>query len=175
MLFRSILFFITHDTIELNNAIIFLIALLSNIIHFIIFIRKYGATKLLNLTHMKVGGVIHKMRTSLGNPVSYTLGFGDEYIEMNPLIGKEINLSFGGDIFCISCGKKTKKSFAQGFCYPCFMSAPEAAECIIRPELCRAHEGEGRDIEWEKANHLQEHFVYLAVSKIGRASCRERV
>ena len=118
----------------------------------------------MNLIHMKVGGIIHKMRTSLGNPVSYTLGFGDEYIELNPLIGKEINLSFGGDIFCISCGKKTKKSFAQGFCYPCFMSAPEAAECIIRPELCRAHEGEGRDIEWEKANHLQEHFVYLAVS-----------
>ena len=113
---------------------------------------------------MEIAGTISKMRTMLDSPVSYTLGFGNEEVEMNPLIGKDIKLSFGGDIFCISCGKKTKKSFAQGFCYPCFISAPEAAECIIRPELCRAHEGEGRDIEWEKANHLQEHFVYLAVS-----------
>ena len=104
------------------------------------------------------------MRTVLETPVAYSLNFGDEVVEMNPLIGNKINLSFTGEIFCISCGKLTKKSFAQGFCYSCFISAPEAAECIIRPELCRAHEGEGRDIEWEKANHLQEHFVYLAVS-----------
>ena len=83
---------------------------------------------------------------------------------MNPLIGKNIKLSFDGEIYCISCGDKTKKSFSQGFCYKCFISAPEAAECIIRPELCRAHLGEGRDIEWEKAHHLQEHFVYLAIS-----------
>jgi len=113
---------------------------------------------------MKIDGVIHKMRTALGSPVAYTLEFGDEAVDMNALIGQQIKLSFAGDIFCIACGKKTKKSFAQGFCYPCFMNAPEASECIIRPELCRAHEGEGRDIEWEKANHLQEHFVYLAVS-----------
>lgn len=104
------------------------------------------------------------MRTVLDTPVSYSLKFGDELVAMNPLIGNHITLNFEGDIFCISCGNKTKKSFAQGFCYPCFINAPEASECIIRPELCRAHEGKGRDIEWEKTNHLQEHFVYLAVS-----------
>jgi len=104
------------------------------------------------------------MRVELASPVSYTLGFGDSLVDMNSLIGKSIKLSFDGEIYCISCGDKTKKSFSQGFCYKCFISAPEAAECIIRPELCRAHLGEGRDIEWEKAHHLQEHFVYLAVS-----------
>lgn len=113
---------------------------------------------------MQVSGTISKMRTVLESPVEYSLKFGDEVVKMNPLIGNNIKLSFAGDIFCISCGNRTKKSFAQGFCYSCFISAPEAAECIIRPELCRAHEGEGRDLEWEKANHLQEHFVYLAVS-----------
>ena len=113
---------------------------------------------------MKISGIIHKMRTDLTDPVTYTLGFGEDFIEMNSLIGKEIKLNFNGDIFCISCGEKTKKSFSQGFCYKCFISAPEAAECIIRPELCRAHLGEGRDIEWEKKHHLQEHFVYLAIS-----------
>ena len=45
-----------------------------------------------------------------------------------------------------------------------------SSECIIKPELCRAHLGEGRDIHWEREHHLQEHYVYLAVSsglKIG--------
>jgi hypothetical protein len=39
-----------------------------------------------------------------------------------------------------------------------------AAECIIKPELCRAHLGEGRDVEWERKHHLKDHYVYLAVS-----------
>ena len=50
---------------------------------------------------------------------------------------------------CSNCGKATKNSFGQGFCYPWFMSAPQASSCIISPELCRAHLGEGRDIDWE--------------------------
>jgi len=83
---------------------------------------------------------------------------------MTELVGKHISLNFENEIYCISCGSKTNKSFAQGFCYSCFVSSPEAAECILRPELCRAHEGKGRDLAWEKAHHLQEHFVYLALS-----------
>jgi hypothetical protein len=55
-----------------------------------------------------------------------------------------------------------KKFYGQGFCFPCLQSAPEAAECIVRPELCRAHLGEGRDPEWEKAHHDTEHAVYLS-------------
>ena len=38
------------------------------------------------------------------------------------------------------------------------------AECIIRPELCRGHLGEGSDPDWEREHHVQEHVVYLAVS-----------
>jgi hypothetical protein len=37
-----------------------------------------------------------------------------------------------------------------------------ASECIIRPELCQGHLGQGRDLEWEERNHNQEHIVYLA-------------
>jgi hypothetical protein len=87
-------------------------------------------------------------------------------VAMNPLIGKQISLKFSGKINCISCGAVTKKSFGQGFCYKCFVSAPEASECVLKPELCRAHLNEGRDVEWEQANHNQPHFVYLAVSDV---------
>lgn len=87
-------------------------------------------------------------------------------IDMNSLIGQEVSMKFSGKINCISCGTISKKSFGQGFCYKCFVSAPEASVCVLKPELCRAHINEGRDVEWEQANHNQPHFVYLAVSDV---------
>ena len=113
---------------------------------------------------MKMQGRILKMLTELKSPVQYTLPMGDNILEMNQWIGKNIQFSFGGEIYCLDCGRRTKKSFNQGFCYPCFQSSPMSAECIIKPELCRAHLGEGRDVEWERKHHLQDHYVYLAVS-----------
>ncbi len=69
---------------------------------------------------------------------------------------------YRGILTCASCGKRVKKFYGQGFCFPCLQSAPEAAECIIRPELCRAHLGEGRDPDWERAHHMTEHAIYLS-------------
>lgn len=85
-------------------------------------------------------------------------------IRMNDLLGRKFSLKFDGRIHCVSCGKLTKKPFGQGFCYPCFATAPENAECIVRPELCEGHLGKGRDPEWELKHHVQPHFVYLALS-----------
>ena len=109
-------------------------------------------------------GVISKMKSQYANPIQYHLPIGDELMDMNALIGKEIKLEFLGEIHCVSCGKITKKSFAQGYCYPCFISVPETSECILRPELCQAHEGISRDMKWSESHCLQNHFVYLAVS-----------
>ncbi|MFW6329076.1 MAG: DUF2797 domain-containing protein, partial [Alkalispirochaetaceae bacterium] len=105
-----------------------------------------------------------KMRVELARPVSYTLPLGEQSVTMNDLIGREVGLNVTGEIRCIRCDRKTSKSFGQGFCYPCFRDAPENAECIVRPELCRGHLGEGRDPEWEQEHHNQPHAVYLALS-----------
>ena len=88
---------------------------------------------------MKYSGNISKMRVVLENPVTYELNLGEDVIGMNELIGSEIKMNYEGRINCIICGTKTKKSFAQGFCYRHFMSAPEASPCIIRPEECEGH------------------------------------
>jgi len=113
---------------------------------------------------MQIRGRILKMKTELKSPVQYHLPMNDQFLGMNQWIGKHIQFRFDGEIYCLDCGKRTKKSFNQGFCYPCFQSSPMSAECIIKPELCRAHLGEGRDMEWEREHHLQDHYVYLAVS-----------
>ena len=109
-------------------------------------------------------GNLRKMQTRLDDVTRYTLALGDTQIDMNAKIGETITLSFDGTINCIACEKVTKKSFGGGFCYPCFRDAPESSECIIRPELCRAHEGEARDMAWAEKYCLVEQIVYLARS-----------
>lgn len=113
---------------------------------------------------MEKQGILLKMQGEIGDEVSYFLPLGHEIIPMNELLGKTIELEFRGIIHCIRCGRVTKKSFAQGYCYPCFTTAPETSECVLRPELCRAHEGESRDMKWSEDHCLQDHFVYLAIS-----------
>ena len=104
-----------------------------------------------------------KMNTSYDNDtVDYFLG--EQQIHVNDLIGHEVEFNYSGQINCTSCGKKTKTSFAQGFCYSCFINAPQASPCIIKPELCEAHLGKGRDVEWEQKYHNVPHYVYLAIS-----------
>ena len=113
---------------------------------------------------MKLNGTILKMESKLASTIQYSLPVGDEKLPMNNLIGNYIILKYMGNIYCIACGRKTNKSFAQGFCYPCFLNVPETSECILRPELCEAHEGIARDMAWAEKHCLQEQYVYLAIS-----------
>jgi hypothetical protein len=113
---------------------------------------------------MLFSGNISKMRSEYGQPVHYFLPVGDQEIAMNGLIGRSIRLRFTGQINCIACGKKTKTSFSQGFCYSCLQTSPEASETVTRPELSKAHLGIARDMDWSREHDLIEHVVYLALS-----------
>lgn len=105
---------------------------------------------------------IKKMQTEQAKPVKYYIGEKDNLFLMNDYLGKKIKINYTGTINCIKCGAKTNKSFAQGFCYNCFMTAPEADECVLRPEKCQAHEGIARDMEYAKTGCLKPHYVYLS-------------
>ena len=94
----------------------------------------------------------------------YFLGQGNQAVRLNPMIGKKLAIRFTGKITCIACGRETRKSYGQGYCYPCFISVPQTEECVLRPELCRAHEGIARDMEFAEKNCLVDQIVYLALS-----------
>ncbi len=113
---------------------------------------------------MLASGTILKMRSEFADPVHYFLPLGETELSMNELIGKNLQFRFTGQINCISCGKKTKTSFGQGFCFNCLQKAPEASETVMRPELSKAHLGIARDMEWAREHDLIDHFVYLAIS-----------
>ena len=109
-------------------------------------------------------GNLIKMKSTQGTPVHYTLTDGQQAVDMNGLIGKRVHIQFLNKIHCIGCGAETKKSFAQGYCYTCFLTHPGTSPCILKPELCRAHEGESRDMNWSQDHCLVNHYVYLALS-----------
>lgn len=109
-------------------------------------------------------GNIKKMQVELSSPVKYQLPIGDELVDMNELIGKNIKLEYQGEINCIACGRKTKKSFAQGHCYPCFRDLASCDMCIMKPETCHYEAGTCRQPEWGEEHCFQAHYVYLANS-----------
>jgi len=113
---------------------------------------------------MKYSGNIQKLVTTLNEPVRYQLPIGNDMVPMNDLIGSQITLTYSGEINCIACGRKSSKSFSQGFCYPCFQSLAQCDSCIIKPELCHYFEGTCREPEWGEQHCLQDHYVYLANS-----------
>ncbi|MGR9088407.1 MAG: DUF2797 domain-containing protein [Gammaproteobacteria bacterium] len=107
-------------------------------------------------------GVLKKMQSILDSPVRYTLSLNDREVALNALIGSRISLRFTGAIFCVHCGKATKKSFNQGYCYPCFIKLAQCDLCIVRPERCHFDAGTCREPEWGRAFCYQPHAVYLA-------------
>lgn len=112
---------------------------------------------------MTYQGVLTKMQTEIGNPIQYYLVFENSFLNVNQLLGKEIEISFQGYL-CLNCGKK-KKIFRQGFCYDCFYSSPAVGDWIMKPELSTAHLGiADRDLAYESKVQLQPHVVYLALS-----------
>ena len=108
-------------------------------------------------------GVLTKMQTEIGSPIQYYLIFENSFLNVNQLLGKEIEINFQG-YQCLNC-KKKKKIFRQGFCYDCFMGSASAGDWIMKPELSTAHlDIEDRDLVYEKKVQLQPHIVYLALS-----------
>ena len=95
-----------------------------------------------------------KLKSILNKPVDYFLTMDDGEHRMNDFLGKNFQVHYLHEINCIHCGRKTSKSFSQGFCYPCFTTLPQTDQGVIKPELNRAHEGISRDMQWSQENDL---------------------
>ncbi|NCT79317.1 DUF2797 domain-containing protein [Pseudomonas stutzeri] len=99
-----------------------------------------------------------------GVPVQYAFRLGEGLVPVNPLIGRQVRLEYLGAIHCTHCGRKTNKSFSQGYCYPCFKKLPQCDVCIMSPEKCHHDFGTCRDPQWGMDFCMTDHVVYLANS-----------
>lgn len=111
-----------------------------------------------------VTGRLRKMPVEAADPVEYTIAVGDTRLPLNDLIGRPVQIEFDGLIRCIHCDRTTKKSFSQGYCYPCFRKLAACDSCIVSPEKCHYHQGTCREPEWGETHCMTEHVVYLANS-----------
>ncbi|MBA6155894.1 DUF2797 domain-containing protein [Tenacibaculum sp. S7007] len=112
---------------------------------------------------MQYQGVLKKMVTENLDTVQYYLDMKSDFLNINQLIGKQIEMSFV-TYECLNCHLE-KQIYRQGFCKSCFFETPNAGDWIMRPELSKAHLGiEDRDLAYEQKVQLQPHIVYLANS-----------
>ena len=109
-------------------------------------------------------GSIRKMLGTLGEPVQYALPLGEQQLPLNELLGRTIRLEALGPIHCTHCNRPTKKSYSQGFCYPCMKKLAQCDLCIMSPERCHYDQGTCREPEWGDQFCMTDHIVYLANS-----------
>lgn len=109
-------------------------------------------------------GTLSKLKSELQSPVHYGLPLGDAVLPLNALLDQPLTLRYTGRIFCVHCGRKTSKSFDQGYCFPCFRSLAQCDTCIVKPELCHFEKGTCREPDWAQQFCFRPHIVYLANS-----------
>lgn len=111
---------------------------------------------------------LRKMKTDLIDGKAIYLMYtvdenGEETLQsLNDALGKTITLNFEGEISCVNCGRKTKKSFNQGHCFVCLRSKASCDTCIMSPEKCHFAAGTCREPQWGEENCNIEHVVYLS-------------
>ncbi|MCX7987464.1 MAG: DUF2797 domain-containing protein [Bacteroidales bacterium] len=108
--------------------------------------------------------LLDKMETEDNDPILYYITAQNERIQINSFLGRKMQIAYTGNLYCTKCGRKSTRLFGQGFCYPCFTTAPEAEECVLHPELCRAHEGIARDMQYAREHCLIDHYLYFAAT-----------
>ena len=110
-------------------------------------------------------GYLRKMRVQVADPLQYHCEFsGGTSLPLNPYLGHCISLRFSGEAQCVACSRRIKKTFNQGYCYPCFMKLAACDSCIVKPEKCHFSAGTCREPAWGLSHCMQPHIVYIANS-----------
>lgn len=114
----------------------------------------------------KISGQLTKMAVTLpaDAQAQYEMRIGEQTMPMNDLVGKTITLNYLGEINCLNCQRRTKKSYSGGFCFPCSQKLAQCDLCFMKPETCHYDKGTCREPEWGEAVCMQDHIVYLANS-----------
>ncbi|KAF5276421.1 hypothetical protein FQR65_LT16314 [Abscondita terminalis] len=96
--------------------------------------------------------------------VEYKFILDRSEIELPFSLGQEIEIEATGNIYCVSCGAKTPKSYSQGHCFKCMKTKASCDMCIMKPETCHYHLGTCREDDFAHEVCFQPHIVYLANS-----------
>jgi hypothetical protein len=109
-------------------------------------------------------GFLNELKHHPQTPVQYFLELDGQRVSLNEFVGGEVQLTFLDEKACCACGRKVKKLYGGGYCYPCVTTLAECDLCIMKPHECHYHLGTCRDDEFAQTHCMIPHYVYLALS-----------
>jgi len=116
-------------------------------------------------------GVLQKMRVEASSPVSYGLvdarpGAPEGGFAVNPLIGRRVDLRFGGQYVCTACGRSPARVYDNGYCEDCVRTRADADICMMRPERCHFGDPDNpcRDEAFGLERCFQPHYLYASLT-----------
>jgi hypothetical protein len=117
-----------------------------------------------DVVEMLGSGALRMMQSVPARPVEYTLQLDGDPIPLSDLLGRRLSIRFDGKITCQNCGNLTRKSYGDGYCYPCFKTLARCDLCVVSPDRCHYAAGTCREPAWGESFCMQPHLVYLANS-----------
>ena len=107
-------------------------------------------------------GRLEKMTAFHDATIRYELVLNHQRVPLNQLLGQNISLHYTGNLYCLHCNMPMRKSFNQGYCYPCFSRLAQCDMCMMKPETCHHALGTCRDAKWAETFCFKPHIVYLS-------------
>lgn len=117
-------------------------------------------------------GKLRKLVISAGEtrdtPAAYALPLVDDgeerHLALDGLLGYRLRIHWDGEVFCLHCDRRGRKSYGGGYCFPCFRRLARCDLCVVSPTRCHFGAGTCREPAWGEAFCMQPHRVYLANS-----------
>jgi hypothetical protein len=109
-----------------------------------------------------ISGQLSKMTYKTGMPIQYFLNLSEESYPLTSKVGQTVTVKHTGKITCVECGRVIKKTYRDGYCFPCTRDLPENDICSVRPEKCQHDKGNEADREFYEKYCNIDHYVYLS-------------
>ncbi|SIS62037.1 DUF2797 domain-containing protein [Alicyclobacillus vulcanalis] len=111
-------------------------------------------------------GDLRELEPGLDTPVSYRLRYAtaEGPCSVPVSIGDTLFFRPTGERRCIACGRRVKKLYQNGYCFPCVQTLAECDLCIVKPHECHFHLGTCRDDDFARVHCMVPHYVYIAWS-----------
>ena len=109
-----------------------------------------------------ISGQLRKMTHKKDTPIQYFLNLGEKSYPLTFKVGQTLTMRYTGKITCIECGRSIKKTYSEGYCFPCTRDLPENDICSVRPEKCQHAKGNEADRAFYEKYCNIDHYVYLS-------------
>ena len=109
-----------------------------------------------------ISGQLSKMTHKESTPIQYFLNLDEDSYLLTSKVGQKITIKHTGKITCVECGRIIKKTYSDGYCFPCTRDLPENDICSVRPEKCQHDKGNDADRKFYEKYCNIDHYVYLS-------------